>query len=146
MAKNNQFTEADLLKLQQKGLIVNDPIIDQKLKKAFGMPKSVAKKKYSNKEKDHIELVLIALKIGYIKEYQFIKERKFRFDWAITYKKIAIEYNGIMSEKSRHTSIIGYSNDMSKINLATINGWRVLQYTPLNYMNFGNDIEKLLLL
>lgn len=39
MAGANRFTESDILRLQQKGLKVNDPIIDQKLKKAFGIRK-----------------------------------------------------------------------------------------------------------
>ncbi len=141
---SNKFTNADLLRLQTKNkLEIIDPIIDAKLKKAFGLP---TKTKYSGKEKDHIEFVLIALKVDYVKEYKFLENRKYRFDFCIVDKKIAIEYNGIMSAKSGHTTITGYSDDMSRINLATINGWKMLQYTPLNYLNFGPDLEKLLAL
>lgn len=102
------------------------------------------RKPSGDKYKEHIEDVLIALKINYESEYRFDKERKFRFDFALPENKIAIEYNGIMSEKSRHTSITGYSKDMSKLNLAAINGWRVLQYTPLNIKEFDSDIHKLI--
>src|SRR2546421_13071443 len=47
-------------------------------------------------------------------EYRFC-ERRFRFDHAIPSLKIAIEYNGIMSAKSRHTTVTGYTGDMNKL-------------------------------
>ena len=65
-------------------------------------------------------------------------------DWAIVEKKICIEYEGIYSEKSGHTSVSGYSDNCSKYNLATIGGWKILRYTAQNYMSFGADIEKLI--
>jgi len=74
-----------------------------------------------------------------VEEHKF-SHRKFRFDWCIPEQKIAIEYNGIMSRKSRHTTVGGYSRDMTKINLAQSLGWIVYQYTPLNYEDIINDI------
>jgi len=66
-------------------------------------------------------------------EYRFDTVRKFRFDLCFPSLKVGIEYNGIMSAKSRHTTITGYSTDMDKINLAQLLGWKVFQFTPLNY-------------
>ena len=74
------------------------------------------------------------------KEYQFAKPRKFRFDWCFEKERIAFEFNGIMSEKSRHTTITGYSKDMEKINLAQSLGWKVYQYTVLNYLDLRVDL------
>lgn len=74
-------------------------------------------------------------------EYKFSENRKFRFDWCIPEDMIAIEYNGIMSRKSRHTTVTGYSRDMTKINLAQSLGWTVYQYTPLNYEEIQNDLK-----
>lgn len=74
-------------------------------------------------------------------EYYFHPERKWRFDWCIPELKIAVEYNGIMSEKSRHTTIGGYSGDMNKINAAQALGWRVIQLTPLNFSDLKNQLE-----
>lgn len=144
----NSLTEQQLFKLQQKFEVI-DPFMDQKLKKGLGIPIEknnikAPKKTYSGKEKDHIEWVLIGMKLDYKKEYKFHPTRKFRFDFCLVDKKVAIEYNGIMGDKSRHTTISGYSNDMNKINIAVVNGWRVLQYTPLNYLTIGTDLEKLL--
>lgn len=104
------------------------------------------KPRKNSREKKHIALVLMEFSqdTGYQleEEYQFHPLRKFRFDWCFKEIKLAIEYNGIMSEKSRHTSITGYSMDMNKLNLAQSDGWTVLQYTPLNYKNISEDLKK----
>jgi len=95
--------------------------------------------------KCYIEIILKQKNLNYVKEYKFLKTRRFRFDYAIIDKQIAIEYEGIMSKKARHTAIIGYTNDCTKYNLAQINGWLVLRYTTLNYTNIENDINELIL-
>lgn len=77
-------------------------------------------------------------------EYIFdVNGRKWKFDYCIESLKIAIEYNGIMSEKSRHTSITGYSEDMNKITAASKQGWIILQYTPLNYRKMIKDLDEI---
>lgn len=90
----------------------------------------------------HIKQELDKFGIKYENEYRFSK-RRFRFDIAIPSLMTAIEYNGIFSEKSRHTTVTGYSKDREKVNLAITLGWRVLEYTPLNYKNFPNDFTEL---
>lgn len=76
-------------------------------------------------------------------EYKFNNDRKFRFDFAYPQGKIAIEFEGIVSTKSRHTSITGFSRDCQKYNLAAIDGWIVLRYTALNIDDVHDDILKL---
>jgi len=80
--------------------------------------------------------------IEFIPEHKFHPVRKFRFDVAVPSIKLAIEYEGIYSEKSRHTNKQGYSNDTAKYNLAVINGWKVLRYTADNYKDFINDFNE----
>lgn len=80
----------------------------------------------------------------YVEELQFHDVRKFRFDWAIPDLKIAIEYEGLMSKKSGHTTIGGYTSDCTKYNLAQISGWKVLRYTAKNYRDLENDLKKIL--
>ena len=46
--------------------------------------------------------------------------------------KIGIEYEGIMSDQSRHTNIVGYTGDADKYNLAANMGWVVLRFTAIN--------------
>ncbi|WP_290861894.1 hypothetical protein [Flavobacterium sp.] len=78
---------------------------------------------------------------GYVRELKFDEVRRFRFDWAIPELKLAIEYEGLNSEKSRHTTKKGYTGDCVKYNLAILNGWKVLRYTALNYSDFPQDIK-----
>ncbi|PHQ27863.1 hypothetical protein [Leeuwenhoekiella nanhaiensis] len=111
-------------------------------------PKRTNVQKISH-EKRSIELVLWAMKRegsipDYLRELQFSDDRKFRFDWAIPALKIAIEYEGIFSEKSGHTTISGYTKDCIKYNLATLEGWKVLRYTAKNYEMLGTDLKILI--
>lgn len=78
-------------------------------------------------------------------EYKFLKDRKFRFDvyFETNGKRVGIEYDGLNSDKSRHTTLVGFSKDREKINLAQINGFIVLGYTALNYKDFINHFEQL---
>lgn len=83
-------------------------------------------------------------KLKFETEYRFHTVRRFRFDYAIPEKMIAVEYEGLISAKSRHTSITGYSRDTEKYNMAAIEGWTVLRYTTLTVKNAYNDLTKLL--
>ncbi|MBQ19137.1 MAG: hypothetical protein CMD31_00115 [Flavobacteriales bacterium] len=80
----------------------------------------------------------------YVTELVFHPDRKFRFDWAIPSLKIAIEYEGVISKKSRHTTMKGYSTDCEKYNLALVSGWKVLRDTAMNYQNLSEDLKSLL--
>ena len=70
--------------------------------------------------------------IQFVCEYQFAQNRKFRFDLAIPDLKIGIEYEGVISDKSGHTTIKGFTKDCQKYNLAVSLGWSVYRYTALN--------------
>lgn len=92
----------------------------------------------------HITQVLKSLGISFEEEYRFHPVRRFRFDIAIVDRMIAVEYEGLLSKKSRHTTITGYTKDAEKYNLAQQLGWVVLRYTALNYKNIKEDILKLI--
>ena len=102
--------------------------------------KSTSPKKNGNgsKAKAEIEMVLKHGGYNYVKELKFHPSRKWRFDFAIESLRIAIEYEGIMSEKSRHTTISGMSRDCEKYNTAQLLGWKVLRFTALNYKNLAS--------
>jgi len=87
---------------------------------------------------------LIIKQVDFVTEYRYCEARKFRFDFAIVDKKIAIEYEGINSEFSRHTEMVGYTRDCTKYNIAASLGWRVLRYTALNYKDFENDLKAMI--
>lgn len=138
------WTQKDLDNLKAKGLKVNDIKVND--------PETIKPKVKIEKisiEKRTIEFWLDMFKKNglisdFVTEYQFNETRKFRFDWAIIDLKIAIEFEGIMSKKSRHTTVTGYSKDAEKYNLAQINGWTVLRYTVLNYKNLEKDLRSIL--
>ena len=138
------WSNKDLQKLKEKGLVVDKQLtVSESV-----VVKSVNKPKISV-EKNTIELyfkqlVQSGLIENYTTEYKFHSKRKFRFDWYIPGLKLAIEYEGIMSEKSGHTTVTGYTKDLVKYNLAIINGFRVLRYNALNYQQAYEDIEKLI--
>lgn len=62
-------------------------------------------------------------------EWRFHKTRRWKFDWAFPELMLAIEYEGIFSAKSRHTSIVGFTNDCEKYDEAFLLGWGVLRFT-----------------
>ena len=78
----------------------------------------------------HLETQLIISGIPHVKEYKFMKDRRFRFDFAIPELLIGIEVEGgTWGGKSRHTTGTGYRDDCIKYNLAAICGWHVLRGT-----------------
>ena len=87
-----------------------------------------------------IRTTLVLAKVKFLEEYRFHKTRRWRFDFAVPSLNLAIEYEGLVSEKSRHTSISGFSKDTEKYNEAQKLGWIVLRYTALNYRNFTEDL------
>lgn len=94
-----------------------------------------------SKAKSEIEMILKLFGKPYFAEYAFHPERKWRFDFAIPELKIGIEYEGLLSDKSRHTTVKGYTNDSEKYNAAQMLGWRVLRYTAINYKQLASDLN-----
>lgn len=64
-------------------------------------------------------------------EWRFHPVRLWRFDLALTERKVAVEVDGgTFLPKGRHTTGVGYAKDCEKLNEAAILGWRVLRVTP----------------
>jgi very-short-patch-repair endonuclease len=63
------------------------------------------------------------------REYQFLPDRKFRFDFAWPGCLVAVEMEGGIWVGGSHTRGVRYRSDCEKYNLATLVGWRVLRYT-----------------
>ena len=64
------------------------------------------------------------------REYRIHPVRKWRFDFAWPDNHLAVEVDGGAYSQGRHTRGRGFENDCTKINTATLLGWRVLRYTP----------------
>ncbi|MDR2526990.1 MAG: hypothetical protein LBC92_03900 [Rickettsiales bacterium] len=96
--------------------------------------------------KNNFNYILTNLGYEVEPEFKFCKTRKFRADWKVSKnnKIVLVEYEGIFANKSRHTSIIGYTNDTEKYNLMAKLGYKCLRYTSKNFNDVINDIEEIL--
>ena len=130
------WTKKDIENLKGKVKSVHRP---PEPKNGVKIPQSIGKYKL------HIIQVLESSGLNFVPELEFSQERKFRFDWAIPDLMLAIEYEGIFSEKSGHTTISGYKKDVIKYNFATKLGWKLLRYTADNYLDIENDLRKITL-
>ncbi len=63
-------------------------------------------------------------------EKKFHPTRKWRFDYAWTPHKVALEVEGGIFSCGRHTRGSGFVKDMEKYNAAAMLGWTVLRCTP----------------
>jgi len=64
-----------------------------------------------------------------VKEYRICKDRKWKFDYAIPEKMIAIEIEGAVWSNGRHTRGLGYTKDIEKYNRAILDGWKLIRFT-----------------
>lgn len=131
------WTEKKLKELQQQGKIQG-----YQTSASEGQVK-IRKKRSKEKEFIDSELSSISLfyKIELSKEHKFCEDRKWRFDWSFNDLRIAVEYEGLMSKKSRHTTAKGFTGDTEKYNKAQELGWIVLRLTALNY----KDVTKIVI-
>jgi hypothetical protein len=137
------FTQSDIKKLQKRGLKITGNTVSKKrikvkrvdCKQVVWMEREIRKFCFDN---------LLYFK----KEFKFSGKRKFRFDFAIMdsvlISRTGIEYDGLNSEKSRHTTLKGFTRDTEKFNLASLEGWKILRYTSLNYKNVIKDLKQLI--
>lgn len=75
-------------------------------------------------------------------EFKFHPVRKWRIDYAFVDQKLAVEIEGGIWSKGRHTRPSGFIGDIAKYNALTENGWRLLRYPP-NEIDF-EQIKKCL--
>ena len=63
-------------------------------------------------------------------EYRFDKTRKWRFDYAFLPQRVALEVEGGVWTRGRHTRGTGYVKDLEKYSEAAAQGWRLIRVTP----------------
>jgi hypothetical protein len=74
------------------------------------------------------------LGIAWNDEWRFHPTRKWRFDYVLYTGKnelsgIAVEIEGSIWSRGRHTRGKGFQADIDKYNCATMRGWRVLRFS-----------------
>jgi len=65
---------------------------------------------------------------GYVREYQAIPGRRFRFDFCWVKERLAVEIQGGTYSRGAHARPLGIKRDYEKGNLAVLNDWRVLSF------------------
>lgn len=80
-------------------------------------------------------------KIKYEKEFLPIKGRKFRADFYLPDFNTIIEFEGLNSAKSGHTTLLGYTKNCEKYNLISLQGYTLLRFTIKNL----HQVEPLLI-
>jgi len=91
-----------------------------------------------------LEMAVLLKQNGYKFEQQYrFCERKWKFDFVLKpiKRKIAIEINGGIWIKGKHTYGQSYIKDLEKLNQAQLLGWKVLQYTPENLTDVLKDLK-----
>lgn len=63
-------------------------------------------------------------------EHRFHPSRKWRMDYAWPDHGIALEVEGGVWTRGRHTRPKGFLRDVEKYNAAAVDGWRILRCTP----------------
>ncbi len=56
--------------------------------------------------------------------------RRFRWDWAWPEHRLVLEVNGGIYRRGGHSTGTGILRDQTKLNCATLLGWRTIQVTP----------------
>ena len=84
-----------------------------------------------SKQLTDLTLFIDSLKCVNIKEYQFHKPRKWKFDFAFPCRMVAVEYEGGIYRRGGgwHQSIGRMEGDMEKYNTAALDGWVVLRFS-----------------
>ena len=65
-----------------------------------------------------------------VREHKFHSVRRWRFDLAFLENKLAIEIEGGVWIRGRHTRGSGFISDIDKYNNAVLLSWKVLRFTP----------------
>ena len=64
------------------------------------------------------------------REHRVVADRRWRFDFAWPAERLALEIEGGVWIRGRHTRPSGYLKDVEKYNRAALEGWRILRATP----------------
>ena len=65
-----------------------------------------------------------------VAEFRFCPPRRWRLDYAWPDQFVALEVEGGVWSRGRHTGPTGFIKDMEKYNLLAATGWRLLRCTP----------------
>ena len=108
------------------------------------MPKTIKQLEAENAKKHRLKILNNVLP-GWVVEYKFHPQRKWKYDFAHPVYKIACEIEGAVWTNGRHTRGSGFVKDMEKYNAGTVLGWQILRFTPQQEDLMVETIQALLL-
>jgi len=88
-----------------------------------------------NPSHDLLAIHLRELGLEFEREVPVCPGRKFRWDFTIPTKRVAIEIMGSTWTRGRHTRGQGFQDDCDKANLGVVGGWKVLRFTSQNILS-----------
>ena len=83
-----------------------------------------------NEGEELLALHLAELGVAFTRQCAYAVGRKMRADFGLPAKRILIEVQGGVYTRQAHSSISGILADNERLNLATINNWRMMRFTP----------------
>lgn len=66
----------------------------------------------------------------YERQFAYVPGRKFAADFAWPAHRLLLEVQGGVFTGGAHGSITGIKRDIDRLNIATLNGWRLLRILP----------------
>lgn len=78
-----------------------------------------------------LQIHLAEIGVKTVPEYRFDPDRRFRFDLCCIEMRIGFEVNGHFEGKHG----VGWSGDSEKMNLAQMQGWRVISFHNKDVLN-----------
>ena len=76
------------------------------------------------------------------REYRFAPPRRWRFDYAFPQHKVAVEVEGGVWIRGRHTRGAGFVKDLEKYSEAAILGWAVIRVVPDSLLTTGLELAR----
>ena len=83
-----------------------------------------------NEGEELLALHLAELGVAFTRQCAYAVGRKMRADFGLPAERILIEVQGGVYTRQAHSSISGILADNERLNLATINNWRMMRFTP----------------
>lgn len=74
------------------------------------------------------------------REHKFHPDRRWRFDYAIPARKVAVEVEGGAWIGGRHTRGSGFVKDLEKYSEAAVRGWCVIRVVPDSLCTTGFEL------
>ena len=77
---------------------------------------------------------------GFVREYQAIEGRRFKWDFAFVEDRLLIEVQGAVWVKGGHSTGVGITRDCEKFSIASANKWFTIPVTTDHVKN-GKALE-----